>query len=205
MACAGTRAASSSRTPGAVGGSGHTVPHDPRRTLSRAGAGMTDVLLRDVDDADLEVFYEQQREEEAVRRAQFPARDRDRFLTHWRTKVLGNPHRARPDRHGRRRGRRQHRRVVAGRQALRRLLVRAAVLGPRGRDRGAATVRAAGGGPPPLRRPVRGQHRLGAAPRALRLPAGGHRPRRRCRVRGAQARRGLTASVGGRHLGRQRR
>ncbi|WP_200952457.1 GNAT family N-acetyltransferase [Agromyces sp. Soil535] len=52
---------------------------------------MTDVLLRDVDDADLEVFYEQQREEEAVRRAQFPARDRDRFLTHWRTKVLGNP------------------------------------------------------------------------------------------------------------------
>ena len=39
---------------------------------------------------DLEVFYEQQREEEAVRRAQFPARDRDRSLTHWRTKALGN-------------------------------------------------------------------------------------------------------------------
>jgi RimJ/RimL family protein N-acetyltransferase len=52
---------------------------------------MTDVLLRDVDDADLAVFYEQQREEEAVRRARFPARDRDRFLAHWRTKVLGNP------------------------------------------------------------------------------------------------------------------
>src|SRR4029450_2738972 len=52
---------------------------------------MTGALLRDVDDADLEVFYEQQREEEAVRRVQFPARDRDRFLTHWRTKVLGNP------------------------------------------------------------------------------------------------------------------
>jgi hypothetical protein len=30
-------------------------------------------------------------EEEAVRRARFPARHRDRFLTHWRTKVLGNP------------------------------------------------------------------------------------------------------------------
>jgi hypothetical protein len=44
---------------------------------------MTHVLLRDVDDADLEMFYEQQREEEAVRRAQFPARDRDRFLIHW--------------------------------------------------------------------------------------------------------------------------
>jgi len=52
---------------------------------------MTDVQLRDVDDADLEVFFEQQREEEAVRRARFPARDRERFLTHWRTKVLGNP------------------------------------------------------------------------------------------------------------------
>ncbi len=52
---------------------------------------VTDVQLRDVDDADLEVFFEQQREEEAVRRARFPARDRERFLTHWRTKVLGNP------------------------------------------------------------------------------------------------------------------
>ncbi|MEU8076729.1 GNAT family N-acetyltransferase [Catellatospora citrea] len=52
---------------------------------------MTDVQLRDVDDADLEVFFEQQREEEAVRRARFPARDREHFLTHWRTKVLGNP------------------------------------------------------------------------------------------------------------------
>jgi RimJ/RimL family protein N-acetyltransferase len=27
---------------------------------------------------------------EAVRRARFPARDRDRFLTRWRTKVLGS-------------------------------------------------------------------------------------------------------------------
>lgn len=52
---------------------------------------MTDVQLRDVDDADLEVFFEHQREEEGVRRAHFPARDREPFLTHWRTKVLGNP------------------------------------------------------------------------------------------------------------------
>ncbi|MBX6752259.1 MAG: GNAT family N-acetyltransferase, partial [Micromonosporaceae bacterium] len=52
---------------------------------------MADVQLRDVDEADLEVFFEHQREEEAVRRAQFPARDRDSFLTHWRTRVLGNP------------------------------------------------------------------------------------------------------------------
>jgi RimJ/RimL family protein N-acetyltransferase len=52
---------------------------------------MTDVQLRDVEDADLHVFFEHQREEEAVRRAQFPSRDREPFLTHWRTKVLGNP------------------------------------------------------------------------------------------------------------------
>lgn len=59
------------------------------------GAGtlpaMSDVLLRDLVEADLEVLYEQQREEEAVRRAQFPARDREPFMTHWRTKVLADP------------------------------------------------------------------------------------------------------------------
>lgn len=52
---------------------------------------MTEILLRDVVEADLEVFYEQQREEEAVHRARFPARERERFMTHWRTRVLGDP------------------------------------------------------------------------------------------------------------------
>jgi hypothetical protein len=47
--------------------------------------------LRDLVEADLEVLYEQQREEEAVRRAQFPARDRETFMTRWRTKVLADP------------------------------------------------------------------------------------------------------------------
>ncbi|WP_433088722.1 GNAT family N-acetyltransferase [Dactylosporangium sp. CA-052675] len=51
---------------------------------------MSEVLLRDLVEADLEVLYEQQREEEAVRRAQFPARDREPFMTHWRTKVLAD-------------------------------------------------------------------------------------------------------------------
>jgi RimJ/RimL family protein N-acetyltransferase len=59
------------------------------------GAGtlsaMSEVVLRDLVEADLEVLYEQQREEEAVRRAQFPARDREPFMTHWRTKVLADP------------------------------------------------------------------------------------------------------------------
>jgi RimJ/RimL family protein N-acetyltransferase len=52
---------------------------------------MTNVVMRAVEESDIEVFYEQQLEEEAVRRAQFPARDRERFMTHWRTNVLGNP------------------------------------------------------------------------------------------------------------------
>jgi RimJ/RimL family protein N-acetyltransferase len=59
------------------------------------GAGtlpaMSELLLRDLVEADLEVLYEQQREEKAVRRAQFPARDREPFMTHWRTKVLADP------------------------------------------------------------------------------------------------------------------
>src|SRR5258705_11694487 len=59
------------------------------------GAGtlpaMSEVLLRDLVEADLEVLYEQQGEEEAVRRAQFPARDREPFMMHWRTKVLADP------------------------------------------------------------------------------------------------------------------
>jgi len=188
MACAGTRAASSSRTPGAVGRSGHTVPHDPQRTLSRAGAGMTDVLLRDVDDADLEVFYEQQREEEAVRRAQFPARDRDRFLTHWRTKVLGNPPGApRPSRSTERSPATSSR---GGRTASASSATGsgsgsgAAASGPRRCDSSCSASRS------DPSTPTRSwQHRLGAAPGALRLPAGRRRPRWRPRLRGAQARR----------------
>ncbi|MFJ4830288.1 GNAT family N-acetyltransferase [Streptomyces sp. NPDC088747] len=49
-----------------------------------------DVRIRDVRDTDLEVFYEQQLDPEAVRRARFPARDRETFMTHWATKVLGD-------------------------------------------------------------------------------------------------------------------
>ncbi|MFG1617738.1 GNAT family N-acetyltransferase [Nonomuraea wenchangensis] len=52
---------------------------------------MTDVLLRDVVEEDLEVFLEQEHDPEAVRRSRFPARPRERFLTHWRTRVLGDP------------------------------------------------------------------------------------------------------------------
>jgi RimJ/RimL family protein N-acetyltransferase len=50
-----------------------------------------DVRLRDVVEADLEVFFAQQDDPEANRRASFPARPRDAFMTHWHTRVLGTP------------------------------------------------------------------------------------------------------------------
>lgn len=42
-----------------------------------------DVLLRDVVDEDLPIFFEQQRDPEAVRMAAFPPRDYDAFTAHW--------------------------------------------------------------------------------------------------------------------------
>lgn len=46
------------------------------------------VSLRDVEERDLPVFFEQQREPEANRMAAFPPREREPFMTHWRTRVL---------------------------------------------------------------------------------------------------------------------
>jgi RimJ/RimL family protein N-acetyltransferase len=50
-----------------------------------------DVRLRDVEEPDLEVLFQQQLDPEAARVANFPSRDRERFMTHWTTKVLGEP------------------------------------------------------------------------------------------------------------------
>jgi RimJ/RimL family protein N-acetyltransferase len=41
------------------------------------------VALRDVADADLPIFFAHQSDPEAGRMANFPARDRDAFMTHW--------------------------------------------------------------------------------------------------------------------------
>ncbi|WP_285706800.1 GNAT family N-acetyltransferase [Microtetraspora sp. NBRC 16547] len=49
-----------------------------------------DVRLRDVEDADLELFFEQEHDPETVRRSRFTPRDREVFMTHWATKVLGD-------------------------------------------------------------------------------------------------------------------
>ncbi|HEY6708338.1 MAG TPA: hypothetical protein VJB61_12185, partial [Actinomycetota bacterium] len=46
-----------------------------------------DVRLRDVEEPDLEVFFEQQLDAEAARLANFPSRDRERFMTHWATRT----------------------------------------------------------------------------------------------------------------------
>ncbi|GII80035.1 N-acetyltransferase [Sphaerisporangium rufum] len=51
-----------------------------------------DVRLRDVLESDLEVFFQQEQDPEAVRRSRFPAREREAFMTHWTTRILaGNP------------------------------------------------------------------------------------------------------------------
>ena len=50
-----------------------------------------EVRLRDVEEPDLEVFFEQQLDPEAARVANFPSRDRERFMTHWTTRTLADP------------------------------------------------------------------------------------------------------------------
>jgi len=47
------------------------------------------VLLRDVSDSDLPLFFEQQRDPIANQMAAFPARDWDAFMAHWK-KILGD-------------------------------------------------------------------------------------------------------------------
>lgn len=49
------------------------------------------VRLREVEAADLELFFAQEHDEEAVRRSKFTPRDHETFMTHWATKVLGDP------------------------------------------------------------------------------------------------------------------
>lgn len=49
-----------------------------------------DVCLRSVEEADLAIFFAQQADEEARRRAAFPGRGREEFFAHWR-KILADP------------------------------------------------------------------------------------------------------------------
>jgi RimJ/RimL family protein N-acetyltransferase len=49
----------------------------------------SDVLLRDVIEDDLPIFFDHQRDPDANQMAAFPARDREAFMAHW-TKILGD-------------------------------------------------------------------------------------------------------------------
>ncbi|WP_202610475.1 GNAT family N-acetyltransferase [Herbidospora solisilvae] len=66
------------------------VPGLPRRDkdVSDLARLRMHVHLRDVRDSDLEVFHTQEQDPEATRRSRFPARERERFLNHWRQNIL---------------------------------------------------------------------------------------------------------------------
>jgi RimJ/RimL family protein N-acetyltransferase len=49
-----------------------------------------DVRLRDVAEDDLPIFFEHQRDPVANEMAAFPARDREAFMEHWMSNILGN-------------------------------------------------------------------------------------------------------------------
>jgi RimJ/RimL family protein N-acetyltransferase len=48
------------------------------------------MTLRDVEEDDLPIFFEHQRDPAATQMAAFPAREREAFFLHWRVNVLGN-------------------------------------------------------------------------------------------------------------------
>ncbi|MFD0885704.1 GNAT family N-acetyltransferase [Streptosporangium algeriense] len=49
------------------------------------------VRLRAVVESDLELFLEHEHDPETVRRSMFTPREREVFMRHWRTRVLGDP------------------------------------------------------------------------------------------------------------------
>jgi RimJ/RimL family protein N-acetyltransferase len=67
-----------------------TLPGVRRGHGARSPLGSR-VHLRQVVEADLPVLFEHQRDPDAVTMAHFPPRDRDAFMIHWRTRVLGSP------------------------------------------------------------------------------------------------------------------
>jgi RimJ/RimL family protein N-acetyltransferase len=61
----------------------------PAQKASEGGAMTNDVLLRDVVDKDLPVFFEHQVDPDATHMAAFPSRDRAAFMAHW-TRILAD-------------------------------------------------------------------------------------------------------------------
>ena len=54
--------------------------------------GLMKLLLRDVTEEDLPALFEFQREPRTVQMAGSPSREREAFLAHWRTNILGSSH-----------------------------------------------------------------------------------------------------------------
>ena len=50
-----------------------------------------EVRLRDVEEADLDRFFDQEHDAEATSRSMFTPRERETFMSHWTTKILGDP------------------------------------------------------------------------------------------------------------------
>lgn len=49
-----------------------------------------DILLRDVTEEDLPIFFEHQVDKDAYDMAAFPPRDREAFMEHWVTKIMSD-------------------------------------------------------------------------------------------------------------------
>ncbi|GAA3135231.1 N-acetyltransferase GCN5 [Streptosporangium carneum] len=47
--------------------------------------------LRDVEETDLELFLEHEHDQETIQRSKFVPREREAFMAHWATRVLGDP------------------------------------------------------------------------------------------------------------------
>ena len=86
----GERVSAEAEPPDEQTGSGDDGSGEP--TFKRAGRAGEDrallVILRNVTDGDLPIFFEHQRDAVALRMAAFTSRECDAFLAHWRTKVL---------------------------------------------------------------------------------------------------------------------
>ena len=52
---------------------------------------MSELELRQAGPDDVTHFYDHERDPEALRRANFPARDRETFVAHWERNILGEP------------------------------------------------------------------------------------------------------------------
>lgn len=62
-----------------------------RLAARNPGASMAErIVLRDVEEADLPILFEHQREPAANRMAAFAPRDRQAFMAHWREKILAD-------------------------------------------------------------------------------------------------------------------